>query len=61
MKSNLDRIQAHLEGIQDMSNFALDDLDASKYDEVIVQLEEIIERASLALAIMEDNEEFQND
>ncbi len=61
MKTNLDKIQAHLEGIGDMSRFALDDLDASKYDEVVEQLEEIIERASLALEIMENNEEFQND
>jgi len=61
MKTNLDKIQAHLEGIGDMSRFALDDLDASKYDEVVEQLEEIIERASLALEIMENNEDFRND
>lgn len=60
-KSNIDRIQNNLEIINESVGLALDYLDAAQYESLAMQLEDIIEEASIALNIMEQNDEFQND
>jgi hypothetical protein len=57
-KSNLDRIQRHLENIQDLVGPALNDLDAAKYESLFMILEEIVNTVNKVMIIMENNKEF---
>lgn len=55
--TNLDKIQNHLDNIDQPSCLALDDLDAAKYDDVMGLMLEISDRVNFIIRIMEDNED----